>query len=144
MTWVENYLADIAPDRAAALSAVREVILANLPDGYIETQGYGMISYVVPLEVFSHTYNGRPLVYAALANQKRYMSLYLMSVYQDERRRKRFEDSYRDSGKKADLGKSCVRFKRLDDLPLDLIGQAIASVSVADFVASYEAIKGLT
>jgi hypothetical protein len=84
------------------------------------------------------SYNGRPLVVASLASQKRYMSLYLMSIYGDPEPQRWFEAAYRASGKKLDVGKCCVRFKSLDDLPLDVVGEAIARVGVEDFVAMYE------
>ena len=82
-TSVDEYLAELPPDRRAAISRVREIILKNLPDGYVEEMRWGMISYGVPLERFPDTYNGQPLMYAALASQKRYMSLYLTNVYGD-------------------------------------------------------------
>lgn len=103
---------------------------------------WGMISYEVPLERFPDTYNGKPLMYAALASQKNHMAVYLTSVYTDEGRRKEFEDAYRATGKKMDVGKSCVRFKQLDDLPLDVIGDTIGSTPVDEFVRQYQDIRG--
>ena len=135
----DAYLAQLPPERREALAAVRSVVLDRLPDGYEEVMQFGMISYVVPLSTLPVTYNGLPLQYAALALQKNYMSLYLNNVYGDEQVEKSFVEAYRASGKKLDMGKSCVRFKRLDDLPLDLIGKTIAATSVAEFVRIYEA-----
>ena len=135
----EEYLSELSPERAEAIQAVRQCILANLPEGYAEVMQYGMISYVVPAERYPETYNGQPLMYAALASQKNYMSLYLTNVYGDDGTREWFVERYRASGKKLDMGKSCVRFRNLDRLPLDLVGEAIAMTSVDDFIAIYEA-----
>jgi Domain of unknown function (DU1801) len=93
---------------------------------------------------YPKTYNNRPLGLAALASQKNYMSLYLMNIYADPETLNWFKDSYAKSGKKLDMGKSCIRFKRLEDLPLEIVGQAIASTSVEDFIALYESSRKLT
>ena len=138
-TTVDEYLAELSDDRRTAISAVRDVILANLPDGYDEAMRWGMISYEVPLERHPDTYNGQPLSYAALASQARYMSVYLNDVYADPGSESWFTTAYEATGKKLDMGTSCVRFKRLDDLPLDVIGQAIARTSVDEFLSRYEA-----
>jgi hypothetical protein len=135
---VEEYLASLPPDRREALQEVRSTILDNLPVGYEETMGWGMIAYVVPLERYPDTYNGQPLMYAALASQKRHMALYLTGVYSHEASRQRFLEGYRASGKQPDVGKSCVRFTRLDDLPLDVVGEAIGEYEVDDFVRLQE------
>ena len=142
-TTVEEYLDELADDRRATLEAVRDVVRANLPDGYEETVQFGMISYVVPLERYPKTYNRQALQYAALASQKNYVSLYLMNVYGNEETERWFVDRYRASGKRLDMGKACVRFKRIDDLPLDLIGETIARTSVDEFIALYETARGL-
>jgi hypothetical protein len=135
---IAAYLAALPPDRRQAIEAVRSVILEHLPDGYVEAFGYGMLVYIVPLEIYPNTYNGQPMMYAALASQKRYMSLYLMAVYGDEGQRASFEAAYRASGKRLDMGKACVRFAHLDDLPLDVVGDAIAAVAPATFLARVE------
>lgn len=136
---VKEYLADLPPDRRAALEKVRNVVLANLPKGFEEGMQYGMIGYYVPLSRYPTTYNGQPLGIAALASQKNYMSLYLMSVYAEPELRSWFEEAWAASGKKLDMGKSCVRFKSVDDLPLDVVGEAISRVSLERFVATFEA-----
>jgi hypothetical protein len=110
-----------------------------LPDGYVEQMDFGMISYVIPLETYPDTYNGHPLMYAALASQKRHISLYLMNVYGDEESQRWFADGFADAGKKLDMGKACVRFRNLDDLPLDIIAQAIARTPSAEYITAYEA-----
>jgi uncharacterized protein YdhG (YjbR/CyaY superfamily) len=135
---VEQYLAELDPERRQEVSAVRDVVLANLPEGYQESMNWGMISYEIPLERYPDTYNRQPLVYAALASQKNYMSLYLMGLYGDPEEEQSFEERYRATGKRYDVGKSCVRFRRLEDLPLDLIGEVIASTSVDEHIAHYE------
>jgi uncharacterized protein YdhG (YjbR/CyaY superfamily) len=137
-TTVDEYLAELPADRRAALEAVRQVILANLPDGYKEAMNWGMITYQVPLERYPDTYNGQPLAYAGLASQKNHMAVYLISIYDDDEVRQRFEAAYRATGKRYDVGKSCVRFRKLDDLPLALIGESIAMLSVEEFVARVE------
>ena len=139
---VEEYLAELAPDRREAINTVRKVILDNLPTGYEEMMQFGMISYVIPLDRYPVTYNKQALQYAALASQKHYMSVYLMSVYSDSDSEQWFAEQYRASGKKLDMGKSCVRFKKLDDLPLDLIGRAIARTPVEAYIEVYEAARG--
>jgi hypothetical protein len=135
----DEYVAQLPAERQEAITAVRRVILDHLPPGYQETMQYGMIGYVIPLERYPKTYNGQPLAYASLASQKNYMSLYLMCVYGDPDVESWFAEGFRAAGKKLNMGKSCVRFKKLEDLPLDLIGEAIARMTVSDFIAVYEA-----
>ena len=141
---VEQYLAELVPDRREQIEAMREVVLENLPDGYEEAMNWGMISWEIPLARYPRTYNKQPLMYAALASQKNYMSLYLMCVYAHEGRHAEFERRFKASGKKLDMGKSCVRFKSVDDLPMDLIAETIASTSVEDYIRSYEAARKKT
>ncbi len=138
-TTVDDYLAELPAERRSALAAVRNTILENLPDGYEEGMNWGMIAYQVPLERYPDTYNGQPLMLAALASQKNHMAVYLSAVYSDEASRERFEEAYRATGKRFDVGKSCVRFRRLDDLPLDVIGDAVAALPVDRFIEVYEA-----
>ena len=134
-TSVEEYIAALPDERAEAIRAVRETILGSLADGFEEAMNWGMITYQVPLETYPDTYNGQPLMYTALASQKNYMVVYLMGIYASEETREEFEAAYRATGKPLDVGKSCLRFKRLDDLPLDLIGECVASETVDTFVA---------
>jgi len=141
---VEEYLAGLPEDRRQALEAVRRVVLENLPGGYEECMSHGVIAWVVPLSRYPDTYNGLPLQLAALASQKRHMALYLNNVYSDADTREWFTSAYASSGKRLDMGKSCVRFRRLDDLPLDVIGRAIARTSVDAFLAFYAAARSKT
>jgi hypothetical protein len=140
-TTVEHYLAELDRDWRAIIGSVRDVIVANLPSGYVEEMAWGMISYDVPLSRHPNTYNGKPLMYAALASQRRYCSLYLSAVYADPELQAQFETRYRDTGKRLAIGRSCVRFRTLDDLPLDLVADVIRGTSVGDFVALYEAAR---
>ncbi|MEX2430304.1 MAG: DUF1801 domain-containing protein [Dehalococcoidia bacterium] len=136
---VDEYLASLPPDRREALSAVRQTVLDNLPEGYDESIQFGMIGYCIPLSRYPKTYNKQPLMYAALASQKNYMTLYLMCTYADAERERRFNEAYQASGKKLDMGKSCVRFKRLEDLPLNVIADAIGSMGPDEYIRLYEA-----
>jgi hypothetical protein len=136
---VEEYLQDLPEERRAVVAAVRDVILRNLPEGYRESMSSGMIAYEVPLERCPKTYNGQPLWYAALAAQKNYFAIHLMSIYGSAEREKRFREAFRKAGKKLDMGKACVRFRKLEDLPLDVIGRVIAEIPLERWVAAYEA-----
>ena len=140
---VRAYLAELPEDRREIVEAVRAVILEHLPTGFEEGMQYGMIGYYVPLERYPVTYNGQPLGVAALASQKRHLSLYLMGIYGDDGESSWFRERWAETGKKLDMGKSCVRFRRLDDLALDVVGEAIARTSVDDFIAVYERSRGL-
>ena len=134
---VAEYLAELPEDRRPAIEAVRAVILEHLPPGYDEVMQHGMISYVVPLSRYPDTYNKQPLAIASLANQKHHMALYLVGVYADDGE-SWFQRQWRATGKKLDMGKSCMRFKRLDDVALDVVGTAIARTSVEEFIEQYE------
>lgn len=135
---VEEYLQELPAERRAVIEQVRQVILDNLPPGYQETMNWGMISYEVPLARYPKTYNKQPLSYAALAAQKNSYSLYLMAAYSGSMQEGWLEEQFDQAGKKLDMGKSCLHFRKLDDLPLDVIAQAIAMVSVEEFIAQYE------
>jgi uncharacterized protein YdhG (YjbR/CyaY superfamily) len=137
-TTVAAYLAELPADRLKTISTVRAVVRKHLPKGYKESIGYGMICYTVPLATYPDTYNGQPLCYAALAAQKQKCSLYLMNVYGDGPTAKAFKEGFKKAGKKLDMGKSCVRFKTADDLPLDVIGKTIAATPMKEFIAQYE------
>jgi hypothetical protein len=141
-TTVEDYLAGLPEDRRAAIGTVRDTINAHLPEGYAEQMDWGMISWVVPLETKPDTYNGKPLCYAALASQKNHMAVYLMGLYTDGPELDRFRQQYAERGLKPDLGKSCLRFKRLEDLPLDILGEAVGAIEVEEFISRYETSRG--
>ena len=134
-TTVEEYLASLPEDRRAAVSAVRDVIDENLPEGYVEQMDWGMISWVVPLSIEPDTYNGKPLCYASLASQKNHLAVYLMGLYTDGPELEWFRQQYAERGMQLDMGKSCVRFKGLEEVPLDVLGEVIAMIPVDEFVA---------
>jgi hypothetical protein len=136
---VEAYLAQLTDDRRAAISVVRNVILKNLHKGYEEVINWGMITYQIPLERYPNTYNGQPLCYAALASKKNHMAVYLTCVHGSKEVDTWFREEFRKAGKKLDMGKSCVRFKKLEDLPLAVIGKTIKKVSPKTYIAQYEA-----
>jgi Domain of unknown function (DU1801) len=135
---VSEYLAGLPEDRKKAIAAVRKVIRANLPKGIVESMNWGMIVYEVPLKTYPDTYNGQPLAYAGLASQKNHMSVYLMGIYGSDALRADFESAYRATGKRMDVGKSCVRFRALDDLPLDVVGDAIGALTLDQFLALHD------
>jgi hypothetical protein len=135
---VESYLDELSEERRAVVKKVREVIRKNLPKGYEECIGHGMIAYVVPLSRYPDTYNGEALAYAGLAAQKNNYSLYLMGCYMDPPTDAALKAAFRKAGKKLDMGKSCLRFKSLDDLPLDAIATVIASTPVDKLLKLHE------
>ena len=134
----DEYIEALPEDRQAAISAVRSVILANLPAGYEETVQHGMLSYVIPLATYPVTYNKMPLLFAGLASQKNYMTVHLMNIYGDPADEEWFVQRYKATGKKLNMGKSCVRFKTIDDLPIELIGEAVARTPVESYIKIYE------
>jgi Domain of unknown function (DU1801) len=138
---VAEYLAELPEDRRHAIETVRGVIRKNLDSDFEEGMQYGMIGYFVPHSLYPPGYHcdpRQPLPFAALASQKNYMSLYLMCVYGDPKRLQRFQAAWAKSGKKLDMGKSCIRFKKSDDVALEAIADAIGSVSAKGYIASYE------
>jgi hypothetical protein len=136
-TTVAEYLNGLPPERRDAIEQVRKVILDNLPKGYQESLTYGVLSYEVPLSRLPDTYNGQPLSYVALGSQKNYMSLYLMNIYGDPKAAKWFKSAYKAKGKKLDMGKSCVRFKTVEDLPLDLVAEVVGRTPIEDWIRIY-------
>ena len=146
---VQDYLASLPADRRAVVEAVREVILKNMDKDLEEGMQYGMIGYYVPHRIYPPGYHvnpKQPLGFANLAAQKNYFALYLMGLYcgcgtdgkggtSDS---EWFRKEWAKTGKKLDMGKACIRFKTLDDLPLDLIGKAFARIRVKKYVAQVE------
>jgi uncharacterized protein YdhG (YjbR/CyaY superfamily) len=138
-TSVAAYLEELPPEQRGAIAAVRDVIRRNLPSGYQESVNFGMISYEVPLSQYATTYNKQPLSYLALAAQKNYNAIYMMRVYGDKQQEKKLRDAFEKAGKKLDMGKSCIRFKSPNDLPLDVIGELVASTTLKEWIAIFEA-----
>ena len=137
-TTVEGYLAELPPERRQVVAAVRELVLKNLPRGYREAMNWGMISYEIPLETYPKTYNGQPLGYVALAAQKNYYALYLMAVYEGSGREAQLREAFRQAGKKIDLGKSCLRFRRMEDVPWEAVAEVIRSTTPQEMIALHE------
>ena len=130
---VADYLAELPADRRPEIAKVRDLVNSALPDGYVERMSWGMIGWEVPIELSGPTYNGKPLLYAALAAQKNANSLYLC-VFMSRERTEQFQAGFADAGKKLNMGKGCVRFKKADDLALDAIRAEIASATPEQFV----------
>ena len=138
---VADYLNELPKDRREAIAKVRAVIRKNLPKGFVEQMSYGMIGYAVPHELYPAGYHcdpKQPLPFAGLASQKNHMALYLMTVYQSPDLELWLRQQFQARGKKLDMGKSCIRFKKLEDLPLEVIGEVVGRVSLADYIIHYE------
>ena len=135
---VEDYLESLPDDRRTAVSTVRDVVNAHLPDGYREAMAFGMIGWGIPLEDYPDTYNGQPLNIAGLAAQKNHLSLYLMGCYTEGPEEEFLRKEYAARGLHLDMGKSCLRFKRLDQLPLDVIAAVVAMVPPEELIRRYE------
>jgi hypothetical protein len=131
---VAEYIASLPEDRRGAIKAVRDVVKKHLPAGYREGMDYGYIGWSVPLSVYPDTYNGQPLCYAALASQKNHMALYLMCAYAEGPIKQRLVKGFKEAGKKLDMGRSCIRFKKLENLPLDVIAEVTAAMPMKKYV----------
>jgi uncharacterized protein YdhG (YjbR/CyaY superfamily) len=140
-TSVTEYLASLPEDRRAELERVRGVVREHLPAGYEEGIEFGMICYTVPLSIYPDTYNAQPLCYAALASQKNHLSLYLMRVHGDPKQEKQLRDAFAAEGKKLDMGKSCIRFKRAEELPLDTIGALVGSTPMDRWIEIAKSVR---
>ena len=138
-TTVDAYLNELPPERRTVISTLRDTIRKKLPKGYEEKMNWGMITYEIPLERYPDTYNDQPLMYAALAAQKNHYAVYLTGLYRDSAEEREFREAFAKAGKKLDMGKSCVRFRKLEDIPLEAIGKAIASMPPEKFIESYKA-----
>jgi len=140
---VDEYLGELPEERREALEAIRKVVRENLSKGFEEGMQYGMIGYYVPHSVYPAGYHcnpKQPLPFVALASQKNYMAMYLMCVYTDSAHEAWFREAWTQTGKKLDMGKSCVRFKRIGDVPLAVIGKAIRRVPLNKYLEHYESV----
>ena len=140
---VQQYLAELPADRRPLIESVRAVILKNLDPTFEEGMQYGMIGYYVPHRVYPAGYHcdpKQPLPFVCLASQKNYMSVYLGCVYGHAEQERWFQKEWAKTGKKLDMGKSCIRFKKLDDLALDVIGESIRRISAKAFIKHYESV----
>jgi len=141
---VAEYLASLPADRREAIAAVRAVLLKSLDKDYEEGMQYGAIGYFVPHRVYPPGYHcdpRQPLPFAGLASQKHHMSIALMCLYGSTTEDAWFRKEWAKTGKKLDMGKCCIRFKKLQDLPLELIGRAVARVPAKDYIALYERMR---
>jgi hypothetical protein len=141
-TTADQYLAEMPADRRATVAEIRRTILDSLPDGYVETMQYGMLTYVVPLETFADTYNGQPLGVISLANQKNHIAVYLMGVYGDDAERDWFVQAWKATGIRLDMGKSCVRVRDRDGVAFDVLGEAVRRVPPDRLIAAHDAAHG--
>ena len=139
---VARYLKELPPDRRQALEVLRAVFLDNIDDDIVEVMSYGMIGYHVSFDAYPAGYHcdpSTPLPYAGLASQKNHMSLYMMGLYMDPDDVAQFRAAWRATGKRLDMGKSCVRFKRVEDVPLDVVAAAIRRMPSRRYIATYTA-----
>ena len=143
-TTVDQYLAELPEDRQKAISQLRKVIKKNMPKGFQETMGYGMIGYVVPHSKYPAGYHCNPkdpLPFMNVASQKNFIAVYHMGVYADPKLLKWFTDAHaKASPKKLDMGKSCIRYKKAEDIPYELIGELASKITVEDWIERYETI----
>lgn len=138
---VDEYIASLPDERAEAIAVMRKAILKNLPKGFEETMQYGMISYVVPHKIYPSGYHCNPkeaLPFISLASQKNHFSLYHMMVYQGALKEWFLKEWKKEASKKLDMGKACIRFKKLDDVPLPLIERLVAKISPKEWIEVYE------
>lgn len=138
---VAKFLEKLTAERRKEMERVRVVVRKHLPAGYEEAVGKNMLVYQVPFDRYSDTYNGNPLWYAALASEKSYLSLHLMTVYGDPASAARLKDGFKAAGKKLDMGKACIRFQKADDLALDVIGEIVAAVPMERWIQIAQAAR---
>lgn len=138
---VEEYLAELPEDRRGVISALRDAILEVLPAGYEEAMNWGMITYQVPLETYSDTYNKQPLMLVGLAAQKNHFALYLMPPYMFSEEDSFIRESFRSAGKNLDMGKSCIRFNKLEDIELQPILDVIARTDLSKYIGAAKTVK---
>lgn len=149
-TTVAAYLDSLAPEKRSVIEEARAFVHEHIPDGYTEFMNWGVINWGIPLEEFPDTYNGQPLTYVGLGAQKRYNSLYLMGAYDSSNgeytspfSQTLLVDAFRKAGKRLDMGKCCLHFKKLDDLELTSVATVIAMSTPKEYIAYYKRVKGL-
>ena len=149
-TTVAAYLASLAPDRRAVIEEARAFVRKHLPKGYAEFMNWGVINWGIPLEQFPDTYNGQPLLYVGLGAQKRYNSLYLMGAYESSTGEyttpfpeQLLVDAFAKAGKRLDMGKCCLHFRKLEDLELTAVAKVIGMSTPKEYLAYYKRVKGL-
>lgn len=139
---VEEYLNQLPEDRKIAMNKLREIMLSNIPKGFNEEMSYGMLGYVIPHTIYPDGYHCNkelPLPFITIASQKNFIALYHMGIYSSPDLLKWFTDEYpKHTNLKLDMGKSCIRFKKVDQIPFDLISELVQKMSVAEWIAIYE------
>jgi hypothetical protein len=135
---VDEYINSLPPEKSSVIKTVRKAIIKNLPDGIAETMNWGMICYEIPLKDYPNTYNKKPLMYAALAAQKNHFAIYLTGIYMDEEKMDIIIKAFEDMLVKPNMGKSCIRFTKLNKIPLGAIVEVMSSISVSKFIKMYE------
>jgi hypothetical protein len=142
VTTVQEFLSSLPEDRQAAISTLRDTILENLPEGYEEGVHDGILSYYVPHSLCPDGYHcdpKQPIPFAGISAKRKKMSLHLFCVYVDQAAKERFVNGWKKSGHKLDMGASCVRFTKIDKVPLEVVGKTIKSIPVDHFLELYEA-----
>ena len=138
----QDYIDQLPEERKEAMNKLRQVILRHLPPGFEETMSYGMIGYVVPHSIYPegyHTNPRLPLPFFNIASQKNFIALYHMGIYSDKALLDWFRSEYpKYSSTKLDMGKSCIRFKKIETIPYELIGELVERMNVDDWVRLYE------
>lgn len=138
----EQYIEELPDDRKQAIIKLRKTILDNLPEGFTETIGYGMIAYVVPHSIYPNGYHcdpKLPLPFINIASQKNHIAIYHMGLYADKNIMDWFVSEYpKHSNAKLDMGKSCIRFKKPDQIPYDLIGELCSRISPTEWIRIFE------
>ena len=135
---VAEYLKALPPERRAVIAATRKLVKKHLPQGYVERQNGGFISYEIPLADYPQTHNKQPLCYIGMAAQKNHYALYLVGCYMSETQRGRLEAAYKSAGRKIDMGKSCLRYSSYEELPEKALGELIAGMTPTEFIHLYE------
>ena len=138
---VEQYLAELPSERKQDIETLVSLVRKHLPKGFDEVMAWGMIGYQVPLEVSGPTYNKHPIGPVAIASQKNHISLYLLSIYASEQLTDEFKRRWQQSGKKLDMGKSCIRFKSLEQADLETIAWAVGLLDPVQFTRMYLAAR---
>ena len=141
---VENYMNDLPEERKSPMQRLRELFKANLPEGFVEQMSYGMIGYVVPHSIYPKGYHCSPelpLPFINVASQKNFIAVYHMGIYSDENLLNWFVEEYpKHSKAKLDMGKSCIRFKKMDQIPYELLGELLTKMTVNQWIECYDAI----
>ena len=141
-TTAEQYLAELPEDRISSMSELRNVVMENLPKGFEETMSYGMITYVVPHSIYPNGYHCNPkqaLPFISIASQKNFIALHHMGIYADDNLLEWFESKYpKYTSTKLDMGKGCIRFKKVNQIPFILIGELVSKISVEGWIKTYE------